>query len=80
MKHNRILDTRSHGYALLFRDAVKATDRAIRKKRGAKAEIPLLSHALSDSDGMRWIVRDIAGNDIALVDAAGKAILLDDGR
>ena len=78
MMSNRMLDTRSHGYMMLFRDAVKSTERALRKRWGKGAEIPLMSHALSSHDGYRWHVSDIAGQPVALVDAAGKALLADE--
>ena len=75
---SRSLDLSGHGFVMLFRDAVKSTERALRKKWGKGTEIPLLSHALSQHDGFRWHVSDIAGQPIALVDAAGKAILADE--
>ncbi len=77
-KHNTALDTSGHGYNMLFRDAVKATERAMRKRWGSKIEIPLLSHALSEYSNNTWSVSDIAGNPVAIVNSAGRAILIDD--
>ena len=76
---SRILDTRSHGYMMLFRDAVKSTERALRKRWGRKCEVPLMSHALSQiDDNGRWHVADIAGQPVAIVDSSGRATLIDD--
>ena len=80
MKMNRaqVLDTSNHGYILPFKQAVISVERALRKKWGRKCEVPLLSHALSDNDGMRWIVRDIGARTVSLVDASGRATLIDE--
>jgi hypothetical protein len=74
-----VLDTRGHGYVMLFRDAIKAKERALRKRWGRKAEIPLMSHSLSDIDANdRWIVRDISGNPVAMITSDGHAVLIGD--
>ena len=78
MSRSQVLDTRSHGYILPFKQAVIATERALRRKWGNGTEIPLLSHALSDHDGTRWHISDIAGNPIAVVNSTGKALLADE--
>ena len=72
-----VLDVSSHGFILPFKQAVVAVGRATRRKWGRNAELPLLSHALSDNDGMRWVVRDISGRDVAVVGSDGRATLVD---
>ena len=74
---SRSLDLSGHGFVMLFRDAVKSTERALRRKWGRKCEVPLLSHALSSHDGTHWHISDIAGNPIAVVNADGRATLVD---
>lgn len=73
-----MLDTSSHGHILPFRQAIIAVGRAVRRKWGKHAELPLLSHALPSHDGYRWHVADIGGQPVALVDSAGRAILADE--
>ena len=79
MNRAQVLDTSEHGYTLLFRDAVKATERALRRKWGKGTEIPLMSHALSHiDDNGRWFVRSISGHDVAVVGSDGRATLIDE--
>ena len=78
MNRSQVLDTSSHGFILPFKQAVIAVGRATRRKWGRNAELPLLSHSLSHiDDNGRWIVRSISGADVAVVDSAGRATLVD---
>ena len=75
---SQVLDTKSHGYQMLFRDAVKAVERAMRRKWGNATEIPLMSHSLSHiDDNGRWHVADIGGHDVAIVTGT-RAMLVDE--
>lgn len=70
------IDTRAHT-APLFRDVAKVVCRAYAKKHGRGANLPLLSHALSDNAGGVWVARDIAANDVAIVNNRLDVSLID---
>jgi hypothetical protein len=75
-KRSISLDTSGHTSAL-FRDAAVATCKAFAKKHGSGADIPILSHALSDNTGGAWVVRDIAGKEVAGVNSRMQVALID---
>lgn len=71
------IDTSGHT-APLFRDVSRAVCRAYVKKHGKRADIPLLSHALSDNTGGVWVARDIASADVAIVNSRLQVSLVDE--